>query len=209
MKNGLRIGGLAFALSVVATSPALGQYWFGLTGGATYSQLSGGWLTSPALEWGVMAGGFLAWPFDRHAEVRLEANFVQKGGSGTTAPGLQEADLTIQYLELPLFLAGTIPLGAKLHGQAYAGIALGIRLSCDATVDAAAKTSCFTSDIAFDASSSEWSIPFGAAVGVDVGPSRAWLDARYSLGLSNVASTEVRESKHRTWEFMLRWAFVL
>jgi hypothetical protein len=207
--TGLRIVGLALLLSGTATTPALGQYWFGLTGGATYSTLSGDWLTNSQYEWGFMAGGFLAWPFHRHGEVRLEANFVQQGGSGTTAVGAQAADLTIRYLEFPLIFAGTVPLGSKLHGQGYAGIALGIRLSCDATVDAAPKTSCFTSDLAFDPSSSEWSIPFGVAIGIDVGPSRAWLDARYSLGLSSVSKTELRHSKHRTWEFMLRWAFVL
>jgi hypothetical protein len=207
--GGLRIVGLALLLSGTAATPALGQYWFGLTGGATYSTLSGDWLTNSQYEWGFLAGGFLAWPFSPHGEVRLEANFVQKGGSGVTAVAAQAVDMTIQYLEFPLIFAGTVPLGPKLHAQGYAGIALGIRLSCDAIVDSAPKTSCFTSDIAFEPSSSEWSIPFGAAIGVDVGPSRAWLDARYSLGLSNVSKTDVRNSKHRTWEFMLRWAFVL
>lgn len=207
--RGLRTAGLVVMLSGLATTPASGQYWFGLTGGATYSQLKGDWLGNPRFELGFMAGGSLAWPFHRNGEVRLEANLVRKGGSGTTVVGMLAVDMTIRYLELPLILAGTLPLGSKLHGQGYAGVALGIRLTCDAIVESAPRTSCFTSDMAFEPGGSEWSIPVGAAIGIDIGPSRVWLDARYSLGLTNVSNTDVHNSTHRTWEFMLRWAFVL
>jgi len=178
-------GALGLLAVLVTMSPADGQFRrprtvIGISGGLTSGDLAQpGSSTSSRSGW--TAGLFYGMGTSRNSDLMLEANYVQKGGGQTQ----------LDYVEVPFTFGLALPTDVGVRFRIYTGIGLGFRVGCEAVPP-------FHCD---NAKSTEWTWPFGAAVGFW---SRSVLvagDVRYSVGLSDVFKTSL--ATNRSWQFRL------
>jgi hypothetical protein len=214
MRNALSgiVAGSAVVSCILAAPVASAQeYQLGLSGGATYATLSGDLLEPDASEgkWGLLFGGFVGYTTHPIVSARMEVNWVQKGGTGVTATAADSIDLRLSYLEIPVVLELGTSFGRRVHGGLYGGIALGFRLSCDLGVNGTTGVSCHDAPMPLDLRSTEWSVPLGATLGLDVGGPVLYLDGRYSISISNVSKGSATSVKSRVWELIMRVGFPL
>jgi hypothetical protein len=203
--------GAVLTVHLRAAPAAAQEYHLGLNGGATYSSLTGDRLTPDGSDgrWGVVLGGFVRYATHPVVSARMEVNWLQKGGTGVTATGADTLDLRLSYLEIPVVLELGSALGRRARALVYGGIALAFRLHCDLGVNGAPPVSCRDAPTPLDPRSTEWSVPLGAALGIDVGGPMVFLDGRYSVGISDVPRGATASLKHRAWQLLLRVAFPL
>jgi hypothetical protein len=195
---------LALALAVSTADSTLAQSRrAGIMAGATYSQLTDDFTSSSNFEWGFIGGGYLEWQYHPQIAGQIEINYVQRGGSGTRASNGDDFDMDLAYLEFPLTFNAMIPVTPTVELRGGIGFTFALSLSCKAAIDSGSKQSCGTTFPGLDKSSIEWSLPFGAGVGFNLGRNKVVLEARYHLGLSNVLKTV--NIKNRSWEFMARF----
>ncbi|UCF19133.1 MAG: PorT family protein [Gemmatimonadota bacterium] len=188
-------------ISVSSASPAYGQLRGGLIGGATYSKLSGEFITSSDYKWSWMAGGFVEVPYRENWSLALELLYVNKGGTGVTDQP-QEFDVEIGYVEVPLLANFQVPLGDRLTAGLYGGFSVGVSVNCGARVGTGAEVSCAD---ALSSAATEWAIPLGGRLGFGApGGSTVYLDFRYAVPLSD--ALEVESFKILSWQLAARWS---
>ncbi len=203
MRRVYSVGLVLGLLAAQATPVAAQQYIMGFNAGATYSNLSGtaaGSTGSSDFVWGPMIGGFANFLFHPNVNLRLEINYVSKGGTGDSL------SFDLVYFELPAMVEVGLKSG-KLYGGLYGGIALGYSLTCNVTEPDGRKLGCFESRLVSEPEALEWSVPVGATVGYDLGKVLLFLDGRYSIGLSTVPQSPGPEFKNRSWQFLARVGF--
>ena len=108
------------------------------------------------------------------------------------------------FFEVPLLLNFFGNPTRSVDIGVYGGIAWGLRARCRATPEGEESQPCGRSNIGFDPQTSEWTVPFGVTVGLAVGRARLFLDARYSLGLTNLSRLADTEMKTGTLQFLVR-----
>src|SRR5687767_13160292 len=145
---------------------------------------------------GFVGGLFVVAPMTDLIAFQGEALFSQKGASFDE--GGDEAEVELDYLEVPLLLrVGRAPSGSTSF-HAFAGPSVGLKLRARATSTFDGETE--DEDIGDDVETFDLGLVAGA--GVDVG--RFTLDGRYTWGLRNVnnlAPDEV-EIKNRVFSIM-------
>lgn len=202
--------GLVLALLAGQTTPAAAQrYLMGFTGGGTYSNLKGtffGTEGSSDFVWGTMLGGYVNFLFHPNVNLRLELDYVSKGGAGVNAGTGDALDFDLVYVEFPAMVEVGLKRN-KLYGGVYGGIALGYSLTCNVTEPDGRKLGCFESSLVSEPEALELSVPLGATVGFDLGKVLLFLDGRYSLGLSTVPQSPTAEFKNHSWQFLARVGF--
>lgn len=199
--------GLAATLLLMAavSSPALGQSRAGLTLGATASELRGDFIAvSGDSRWGFYGGAFGEAVVGDVLAVNLGVNYAQKGGSGLTGTGLLDAErveLELNYVELPLLVELTLPLGASWGLMAYGGISGAFNTGCKASLGGGSKESC--KDTALGGAKTEWGIPVGGGLSytLDNGETVVF-EARYTWGQSDVVANA--DIKNGAWYFLIR-----
>jgi hypothetical protein len=166
--------------------PANAQVRIGVIGGLNFTdvkaEVQGGTAdVSSRTLFGV--GGVIDLGLDQTFSLRLEPMYLQKGaGTSTleTQPGL-EWKLKSTCLEIPLFLKAEF--GNKMKSYLMAGPSLGILLSSDLELDLGVIT--LKGDAKKVTKSLDVAAAFGAGVRYPVGESSIFVEARYSLGLTN------------------------
>ena len=203
---------LTFGLVLLSLAPRAvqAQGSIGLQGGPLYSVMQGSAITDQDYRWGFLLGGFGEYRFDKYWSVRLEGNFVQKGGKNIalgTAGTLSFAE--INYVELPLLLNLYIPLGTAVEFGVYSGATIGFNTGCSFSVAPSTDPVDCASAPTGDAKSTEWTVPFGAefAWNVESLKSALILDARFMLGLTD--AFESATAKNRSFTVVFRWAYYL
>lgn len=199
--------GIAVTLLFVATvsSPALAQGGAGLTLGATASELHGDFITmSGDSKWGFYGGGFGEVAVGDVLALNLGVNYAQKGGSGLTGTGLLDSErieLELKYVELPLLVQLTLPLGANWGLMAYGGISGAFNTGCKASLGGGSKESC--KDTELGGAKTEWGIPVGGGLKytLENGESVVF-EARYTWGQSDVVANA--NIKNGAWYFLIR-----
>ena len=192
-------------LVVAVSSHALGQSRAGLTLGATASELHGDFITVRGdAKWGFYGGAFGEVPVGDVLALNLGVNYAQKGGSGLTGTGLldsERVELDLSYIELPLLVEITLPLGAKWGLMAYGGISGAFNTNCKASLGGSAKETC--KDTALGGAKTEWGIPVGGGFSytLDNGETVVF-EARYTWGQSDVVSNA--NIKNGAWYFLIR-----
>ena len=174
---------LSAILAVVAVAPMQGQFarqFFSLSGGAAYSSLTN-YNVSSDWHWGGTAGASVGVLTFDYSYVELAPAWVQVGGEG----------INLNYIDIPLLLGGLFPLGGlSTYGRAYAGVDLGVKLTCKTDVALACEA----------AKGTVWTLPVGLSILRMVGGGRfIGVDARYSFGLSDVF--DLTQAKQRSWQF--------
>jgi hypothetical protein len=194
---------LVFAAALPSTARA--QSRTGLTLGATSSSLGGDFITVQGdAKWGFYGGAFGEALLSDILSVGLGVNYAQKGGSGLAGTGLldsEKVELDLSYIEAPLLVELTLPLGTAWGLMAYGGITGAYNTSCKAALGGGSKESC--KDTPLGGAKTEWGLPVGGGLSytLENGESVVF-EARYTWGQNDaVANASVRNG---TWYFLIR-----
>jgi hypothetical protein len=104
-------------------------------------------------------------------------------------------------VEVPLMANFILPVGAKWDAGLYGGLAVGVPIDCDVTIEGS-KIDCSTG---FSSAKTEWTLPLGTRVGYKLtGGSMLFADVRYGIPLSE--ALEVERFRILTWHFLIRWS---
>ncbi len=184
--------GLLLAFSLLAGDPAAAQIrggdtFLGIQGGATSSEIRGATINTN-FRWGGTAGVLAGWRPSPGTVTGLEANWVMKGGEGTS----------LHYIEIPFTAGVSGPLGGNgWRGRFYTGIGFGFKVGCSSDAPSEFRD-------CDNVNGTEWSWPFGIQIGKwNVNRSLVALDVRYTWGLSRVFNNISGEN--RVWQFKLVW----
>lgn len=184
---------LPVAIALVAAAAPAGAVEGGFKVGLSVATLHGSLPTdglvenSPKLGFG--GGAWLAIPLGPTLSVQPELNYVQKGTSlgsveltdpGGITLGTIKVLAAVDYLEMPLLLRVSIPVGGSASPYFVGGPVAGFRLSQKIKVSGIVSYS--TDAAAFRGTD------FGAALGAGLelghGPMRGTFETRYTLGLT-------------------------
>lgn len=169
------------ALFVLASAPiaqAQTDIRPGIKAGVALGNIRGDDTDNLAYKLGFAAGGFvnIGLGGDGFA-VQPEALFVQKGASADEGEG----ETTVSYLQVPVLGVYTFQAEGGIAPMVFAGPAFGFKVS-ESAQDFQGN------DIDQDFFTSfELSLPFGAGVGIPAGNGTFMIDARFDLGLTNIA----------------------
>lgn len=181
---------------------AQGMLEFGLSGGASYTTLTGEYIQEAKYKWGFSAGALIS---ERQANwfATLEVNYIQKGGPATTVDE-ELIDLSLNYLELPFILGIGFPGMPASDFGIYGGISFAMRLGCNISSGDSPRVNCADTE-EWQSKSTEWTVPLGGALGFNLGGARVMLDGRYLIGLSKLF--DGKDVKNKGWVFLLHVTF--
>ena len=138
-------------------------------------------------------------------------SYSQKGAefSQDIVPEGSEADVAIDYLEVPVLLNLNIPTGpAPVQPRVYAGGNISFELACDvntAQEGVSGSVEC-ASDAADDflgaeTKSTDFGLLFGGGLGFPAGPGAFNVDVRYDLGLTDIFDDDADEVELKNRNF--------
>ena len=106
-KLGVVGAAVILATGLSSTLKAQGTLEFGLSGGATYTTLTGEFIKDAKYKWGFSAGALIS---ERQSNwfASLELNYIQKGGTATTIDD-ELINLSVNYVEVPFILGIGFP----------------------------------------------------------------------------------------------------
>lgn len=189
---------LAGALVVLGAVPAPARagasealLWLG---GAYSSAIGGdGELLGDGGRNGVTAGMSLLWKLGDHVGVELGGRYTQKGAKGTISSDFTEADSTgafvfdgtlrLDYVEVPLLVAGVLPAGQKSEVRAYAGVSANFLVTSQLTgrLNGAAYDR-----VVENVTSLEWSATVGVSYEYRMNTAAVIFDLRFVGGLQSI-----------------------
>jgi hypothetical protein len=174
---------LVAAILIAANSLLMAQLSLGVRGGVNLakqsSEGSGVEITTDNIT-GLMFAGIAEVGLTKSFAIQPELVFVQKGGK------IEDFELVLNHFEVPILVKykfGTDMIGAFVA----AGPSFGYSLSGKADGEK------IEDDEWDDYNRFEIGANFGAGVGIKMGAGMVFLDARYLLGLSNIADNEFDE----------------
>jgi hypothetical protein len=186
----------ATALFAVTANADAKTMYAGAKGGVNMASLSGDGVDDMDSRNGFIGGAFYGVDFGQFG-VRLEGLYVQKGAEGSfVVPGddhAHESIVKLDYVEFPLLFTGTFPAGEKFAFNVFAGPTFGFNTGAEVEIPGHGET--------VDISDSVESFEFGAAIGGGIeymlSSFSIILDARYSLGASNIVAEGDEDVKNR------------
>jgi hypothetical protein len=192
--NMKRMLGIILTMAVAFTfsaDAALAQgTTFGVKGGITSSKLRGTFLEPDLLnvqfqrKTSFVIGGFVAFPIGSTTQLQPEFLYTRRTTNAVDDALNINAQFTFDYLEIPLLFKFSRGADGVTSPAFYVGPTVAIELSAKVTDEA------LGSDV--DVSDEFVDVEFGIVLGggIDFGQ-RAYIDVRYSLGLSNIVKDDV------------------
>jgi len=186
MSNRVRASVLAVAFSAILAVPALaaaqGPATVGVKGGLNIAKLSFDDEESNDVKTlsGLVAGLFITKPVSDSVGVRLEGLFSQQGAKFADGSGNDEGKVKLNYINVPLLLTAGTSSRESTRFTVFTGPQIGFNTSAKLEFDDESE------DIKDDVKSTDFS--WVAGVGVESGSISA--DARYALGLTNIANDD-------------------
>jgi hypothetical protein len=183
-KKALLIGILVLLLGVSQVK-AQGIYW-GLIGGLNFAELKvknadGVYRpTSPRTLFGI--GGVIGFELHKNASLHLEPMYLQKGATILATQSDPNWDLTMAFLEIPVFLK--LSLGSTVRPYVLAGPSFGFLLSSkgEFSMDGEA----FEGDLKEVTKNFDVGLGFGAGLSFPLGKTFVFVEGRYTLGLTDL-----------------------
>lgn len=217
MKNlvkGLTVIAALVLLLVVTTTPSIAGVKFGVKGGITLANTKSVPDTFEGYKWetkmGLVGGVFAEVGLAKGFSLQPEVLYVQKGAKISVSEGEIAGTLkvNIDYVEIPVLLKYNLISSGLTIPSIYAGPYFGFNTSAKMVISATGYPE-ESEDIKEDIKDTEFGLTFGLGLTQKLGVMKVTLDARYDLGLSNIAEVaEGPESiKTRTWLFMVGLAF--
>lgn len=208
MKTFLR---MALPLALLIAAPLQAQTTLGVKGGINIANVDASVEDLPDIldsKTGFVGGAFVNLTLGSLFALQPELLYSQKGFQADIFT--ESAALATNYIEIPVLLKAQFKL-AMLRPAIYAGPVLSMETGCD--LDLAGVSFDCDSETAglVDRKKSDWGAVFGANVDFFLGPVMLLLDARYQLGLTNLADSEDSEEsvKNRVWQIMAGVGFAL
>lgn len=191
--------GAAIILPSVAAAQTVYPTTFGVKAGVNSSTLS---TDDDAVDvssrWGAVAGLFAGRNISENVGIQLEGLFSQRGAKDNTSGS--DTTLRLTYLDVPLTARFGSTSTNNVHFHAFTGPQLGIKLS------AKAKDDLLGVEIDLDDDVKSWD--FGWTIGAGVEMNRLSLDARYTMGLTDIDDSDTDAStKNRTFTVLLGYRF--
>ena len=202
------------------------QIGAGLRGGVSVTDFEsdlGDFGTRVGIAFGLFADiGFGSW-----FAITPELQFVGKGSDNEisaqpavvarTSLESTSVDVSLNYLELLIPAALTIPLRGPVQPRFYVGPTLALELSCRVAYragDVVRQSGCaeqspdggtgFVMTTTFD-----FGVVFGGGVDITAGPGAVAADIRYTQGLTNINAEGEPSLKNRTVEFLIGYTVTL
>ncbi len=181
---------MAAVLTLSADAAFAQETTFGVKGGLTFSTLRGSFV-EPELanvqferKTGFTIGGFVAFPMGDLILLQPELLFTRRVTNAADDSLGISTEIKFDYLEIPLLFKFSRGASGATSPALYAGPQVAIQLSAKAKDEALAAE--------VDVSDELISVEFGIVIGggIDFG-TRAYIDARYFLGLSNIVKDDV------------------
>jgi hypothetical protein len=183
------------AFGVLATSADAKTMYAGVKGGVNIASLSGDGTDGLDSRNGFLGGVYYGVDFSADFGARIEGLYAMKGAEGELViPGddhEHETVLKLDYVEFPVLFVANFPVGEKVALNVMAGPTFAFNINAEADVH----------DETEDLSEVIESFEFGAAIGggmkYKLSSMSIVLDARYSLGASNLAAVGDADLKTR------------
>lgn len=178
------------ALALSANAPLAQETTFGVKGGLTFSSLRGSFadedLSNVQFErkTSFTIGGFVAFPLGDSAFLQPEFLYTRRVTNAVDDSLDINTEIKFDYLEIPLLFKFSRGGSGGTSPTLYAGPQVAIELGAKAKDQALG----VEVDIAEELVDVEFGIVIGG--GIDFGQ-RAYIDARYFLGLSNIVKDDV------------------
>jgi hypothetical protein len=160
-------------------------------------------------------GGFVRFGMGTLA-VQPELMYVTKGAkqSGVFEGQAIDAELRLDYIEVPLLLLLPIGAGAGVAPYVYAGPAFAFEVGCSVAFDVPGFSGSADCDEDEDFDSDRRKIDVGAMVGgglsFPVGPGALLVEGRYNFGLLNLdTSTDGNTTRHRSGALLFGYSMPL
>lgn len=150
--------------------------------GQVFDQVSGEESVDVSAKLGLVAGGFVQFAFNDRFSLQPEMLFVMKGVKLDVADNIGTVTAGINYLELPLLVRYTRSLNDTLRGYLMGGPALSVQIGTSADFEGGPGGTDLNIDPAI--SSRDFGLVFGGGLERD----RFLLEARYTLGISDIAT---------------------
>ena len=150
--------------------------------GQVFDQVSGEESVDVSAKLGLVVGGFVQFAFSDRFSLQPELLFVMKGVKLDVADNIGTVKAGINYLELPLLVRYNRTLNDTLRGYLMGGPALSVQIGTSASFEGGPGGTDLTIDPAI--ASRDFSLVFGGGLERD----RFLLEARYTLGLSDIAT---------------------
>ncbi|MGB5675730.1 MAG: porin family protein [Gemmatimonadota bacterium] len=207
MKTFLR---MALPLALLIAAPLQAQTTLGVKGGINVANISTNVEDFPDIidsKTGFVGGAFATFGLGSLFALQPELLYSQKGFEASE--GVLSAQLGTNYIEIPVLLKAQFKL-AMLRPAIYAGPVLSLETGCTVSISDVS-VDCSDDEGFVDRKTSEWGAAFGANLDFILGPVILILDARYQLGLTNLADVpdSDEEVKNRVWQIMAGVGFTL
>lgn len=199
-----------FFLVCIFSTMSFAQMQLGVKAGLNLANLSGDDVSDTDSRTGFAGGLFFMYQFSDMFAIQPEAYYTMKGATdkGTIEGFTYEAEIKLDYIEVPLLLKFLIPIkNSGIKPAIFAGPSIGFNMSAKSKVEAGGQT--FEEDMQ-DVTSTDLGLVFGGGIGFPVGNGELGLDIRYILGLSTIDdSADNADVKNGVINFNLYYGFNL
>lgn len=176
---------VALALSAFAQGDAgKGITAKGFKAGLVMANLSSDDIEENDMKLGFAAGAFITYALSPQFAIQPEVMYCMKGTKFSIEGMDEDLKYNFNYLVVPVMMKYMIPTQGNVAPNLFAGPEVGFLLS------AKAKMGSEEEDMKDDMKSVDFGLGFGAGVDFKMESATIMLDARYTLGLSNIADTE-------------------
>jgi len=168
----------AFLLTITMSANA--QWHLGAVGGLNISTLEADAEITSQWNWG--AGAVVDYYFTENIAVRVEPMYLIKGGTKEPENDDPRIDISISLIEVPIFFKYDFGTTDKFY--LIAGPSIGYVLSNEIVADIQGFS--FTADITDLTEKIDISAALGCGVSAPVGIAEIFIEARYTLGFTNL-----------------------
>ena len=188
------------ALALLLAAPASAQAQIGVKAGLNVANFVGDDADGSEARLGFVGGLTSRFDLTPSVAFQLEALYSQKGellnsdsivdpdDGGLLYPNRSfDVDTRLDYIEIPASLRFGVPLSPLLDAGVSVGGYVGIPISSEVSADGDAPDD-ILDDIELD--DVEANTDYGVLIGIDVGSGPFFVDARYTLGLTEVTEFE-------------------
>ncbi|HSJ07762.1 MAG TPA: outer membrane beta-barrel protein [Longimicrobiales bacterium] len=176
---------LVMAAALLACGPAAHAQIVGFKLGASFSNLdmADDAVTRDAVT-AFTGGGYLRLGLGERLGLQVEVLSVTKGSDIRSETPADNAEIRIEYVEIPLLLQIPVAAGETFAPYIYGGPTLSLEVRCRYTDAAGDTADC--EDRGFATSSPDFGLSAGTGLALLLGPGILLLEGRYTWGLKNI-----------------------
>ena len=151
---------------------------------------------------GFALGGFIGLGLTDVVTIQPEVMFTQKGTRFSNEEFNEELTTRLDYIEIPVLVVANIPVSGSVLPFVYAGPTFAFNTLAEVTIESEGTEE--KVNVSDNAKVADLGVAFGGGAKI----ANFGIEARYTLGLSNIAEDEVGEKlKTRTFSILFGYTF--